>query len=463
MLFIVASLVAALAVLTVALYFALNATTKIIFQTPCGIQFLMDQPPLPETPNLSLHFTPKTNFFYTAPVLVSEMNVAAIAIGYPLAVGFTNNRFTFTSSVPLRILDRELTVLPSIVNGVFVAPRYGEAQRFLNHLSISFEISQPLLDTFSTLPSGQTFTFLESTRSLLNVVIGNGPIPRAPTKVNLALNVTNAALLQLTWSEANSLHGIYLFDVSSVPSEGYVSIDLVQDKNSYQVTDLTATSQYRAAVSTIGVYDESEISIAPQTITIPTPVAPPGTTLYTIDVLTGTGLSVGNGVVFNTPNYSILNSLNLKVVDCATARWPTNLLEVSQILSVSLRFYASQRTNSLPSDARMFFGPIQTSPLLYYQYFKRVARNVADTSDSARFPQAFGSTENLEGNILANSELPFTTYTITDPEHLKRLFLSVGSGSGPPDLYMFYGYKSTIMSINNSVPCVSLYQITYKA
>jgi hypothetical protein len=462
MLYIVSSIILAIAVLTVALYFTLTSTTKIKFQTPCGIQFVIDDP-LSTSPILSFQFTPQTNVFYSPNNLVKEFNAASLAIGFPIAAEFSDDKFLLTSPVPLRILDREITVLPPIVNGIFIAPRYGEAQRFLNHLSISFDISQPLLDTYSTLPSGQSFTFLQSTRSLKNAVIGNGAIPTAPTNVNLALNVINSALLDLTWSEASSQQGIFLYDVSAVPSEGYVSIDVAQNVASYKISDLTPLSQYRAGVSNIGIYDESDISFASQTITIPIPVAPPGTTLYTIDVLTGVGLSSGSGIVFSTPNYVIPNSLNLKVVDCSTAQWPTNLLQVSQIMSLSLRFYASQSARVLPSDARMFFGPIAISPLIYYQYFKVVQRNLADTSNSQQYPTAFGSTENLETNQESGSTLPFATYTITNPDHLKILFLSVGPGSGPPDLYMFYGYKSTRMSVNNGVSCVSLYQITYKA
>ena len=275
------------------------------------------------------------------------------------------------------------------------------------------------------------------------------------------MDTTNSALLTLTWTENIPLGGIYLYDMTQAPTEGLVSLDLIQYKTSYQITDLTALNTFKAGVSNIGFYDESDITIASQSVIIPTPVGPPGTTLYTIDVLTGTGLLAGTGVVFNTPNYEIPNSLNLKVVDCATARYPANLLQVSQIKSVSLRFYASQDALRLPSDARMFFGPVQVSPLLYYQYFKVVAKNAADTSPLV-FSKAFGSTENLETNQTTTAQvLPFATYTITDPAHLARLFLSIGQG--PPDLYMFYGYKSTRMSVNNGVPCVSLYQITYIA
>jgi hypothetical protein len=447
-------IILAMAVLSAALYFTLTSSTKIIFQTPCGIQFLIDQPQVSTTVK-AFQYTPKTGVFYTPIVLVNEMNLQSSALGFPMAVSYKNDRFYFSSPISLRILDREgITTLPPIVNGLFVAPRYGEAERFLNHLSMKFSISQPLQDEFNGQFSGATFTEIQSGRSLRNAVIGNESVPYPPTNVNIVLNPTNNALITVTWSPSLT-NGIYVSNLTSLPLEGLVSWDVVNSATVYQVSELIQNNQYKVGVSIIGFYDESDITVALQTITIPVP-----TSILTIDVLVGTGLSSGQGVVFSTPNFSLLNNVNQKIVDCATARWPTNLLQVSQIQSVSLRFYASQQINGFPSDARIFFGPLQTSPLIFYQFYRFVNKLTADTSPPF-FNVAFGSTQNDESNL--SGAVPYGTLTITDPERLKQFFINFGTGSGPPDVYMFYGYLGSLIQLNSGVPCVTVYQITYRA
>jgi hypothetical protein len=452
-------IILAMAVLSAALYFTINSNTKIIFQTPCGIQFLIDQPSLTTTIK-SFQYTPRTGMFYTPISLVSEMNSESSALGFPLSVSYKDDRFYFSSPISLRILDREgITAIPPIVNGLFVAPRYGEAERFLNHLSIKFSISQPTLDEFNGQPSGETFTQLHSGRSLRNAVIGNESIPYPPTKSNIVLNPTNNALITVTWSPKSLLSGIYVSNLTAVPLEGLVSWDMLTNTSEYQLSEMIQNNQYKVGVSTIGFYDESDITVAPQTITIPVP-----TSMLTIDVLVGTGLASGRGVVFDTPSFDLYNNVKLKVVDCATARWPTNLLEVSQIKSVSIRFYASQYVASFPSDARVFFGPLATSPIIFYQYFRFLNRLPEDTSPRFSAPfytRAFGSTQNDETN--QSGEVPYATLTINDPGRLQKFFLNFGTNAGPPDVYMFYGYTDTRLQLNAGVPCVSLYQITYRA
>jgi hypothetical protein len=448
-------IILSMAVLSAALYFTLTSNTKIIFQTPCGIQFLVNTPQ--DNTTTSFQFTPKTGIFYTPLTLVNEMNSASSALGFPLSVSYKDDRFYFSSPVQLRILDRDgITSLPPIVNGLFVAPRYGEAERFLNHLSMKFSISLPLKDEYNGQLSGEFFTELQSTRSLRNAVIGTESVPYPPTSASIVLNPTNTALINVTWSPS-LVNGIYVSDLTTQPLEGLVSWDVTTNVATYQISELVTGNSYRVGVSTIGYYDESDITLAPQTIIMPVPL-----NLITIDVLVGTGLRTGQGVVFSTPSYVLPQSTNLKVVDCATARWPTNLLQNTQIVSVSLRFYASQRANAFPSDARIFFGPLQTSPLIFYQYYRYVNRLTADTTNPVTFPIAFGSTLYSESTNVSGA-VPFTTLTITDPDRLKQFFTSFGQDSGPPDLYMFYGYASTYMRLNFGVPCVSLYQITYRA
>lgn len=437
----------AVAVLSVALYLTITSNTEIIFQTPCAIQFLPDQPT--PTLNATYTFVPQVGRTYKAKDLATEMTRGARGIFPQFLVEF-KDRFVITCGIPLRITDREYAPgEESVTNGIYVGPRYGEAQRFLNHMLIQCEISYPQYD----IDSGQVFTSLYSTKSLMNARIGFDPIPAPPSSATLVVNAANPNLLIVTWVAPPSPFysvGIYLADSGAIDTQ-LINWDIVSTPPTfYTFTDLSVGDSYGAAVTFVGRYDESTLTIARNTNVI----LPGILTLNTFNLLAGTTTSpnntntLGQAVVDAQPNTTVRRNRYTRVVNNSAVRWPSDLISFQQIKSFTIRFYASIDT-TLPSDSRLSFGI--NGPLIYYMYWRIVAKDATDTS---QFPYAFASTNASVGTTGAiQPPLAYTSLTITNPVVLANLFSTLGVG--PDDIYLFFGYASTSMLYNFSSGGVS--------
>jgi hypothetical protein len=441
----------ALCAFIAALFFTLTEKTTVIFQTSCGAYFYKDPQP-DSTPAPGFKYTPTIGRFYNAKDLAKEITEQAASEDFPLTVTFQEGRFHISSPLVLRITDTEYSTSDQMIDGVYVGARYGEAARFLNHLMIECEISYPPPDD-----SGQVYTKLLSTRKLINALIGNNPIPPAPTAVSNSLNANNL-FLNLVWTEPpNKAYkvGIYLQNFSVEPSH-VENWDLVSDQGvtSLAIPNLTTGETYLGGASFIGRYDESppRMAVGPG-ITIPIP----GLELDIFNFL-------GSGVL-NTQQRTIIPNTHVKILDMNSVNWPENLTAASQIKSINVKFYSSI-VNFLggQTDARITFG--QDGPVIYYGYWRFVQRFAPpdDTSSQSTFPFAFASTLNTpRGTTGPTDLLPYDTFTITDPAILAYIFSTSfsPSGSSPQDVYMWCGYPGSVLSINNGTAVIERFDIFY--
>lgn len=443
--------VLAFAVLSVALYYTLTSSTKILFQTPCAILFYVDNPQSVLTTTYT--FVPTVGRVYEAKDLAAEMTRGGASILPFFRVEFTDHRFVISCSVALRITDREYTPgAEAIVNGTYIGARYGEATRFLNHMLIQCAPSYPQYD----LTSGRAFTTLYSTKSLQNARIGYDPIPAAPTTVSLATDATNPQLLIVMWNKPPPFvtTGVYLADSGAIDTLMVNWDQVASTPTFYKYTDLIVGRSFRAGVTFIGRYDESTILQSSSTgVTLQGIVS--GT--FTLDILAGTttitgtntpnpnhnntASPIGQGVVDLRPTIYVPPNTHVKIVNNSAVRWPQDLISYTQIKSVTIRFYASIST-SLPSDARITFGI--DGPMFYYMYWRVIGK---DAQDQGPEYYAFASTNATVGTTGAISPpLAYTDLTITSPAALESLFSNFGVG--PQDVYLFYGYRSTGITYN---------------
>jgi hypothetical protein len=429
----------------VALYFSLTQKTTIIFQTSCGAFFYTDTPRLDDGTS-GFKYTPTTGKYYTAKDLALEMNTQAEAIDFPMTVTFQDGMFHISSPLLLRITDREYMATDDLVDGVYVGARYGEARRFLNHLMIVCEISYP-----PPYDPGQVFNRLHSTRNLANAFIGNDPIPPKPTAVSNGLNTTNSLLIDVIWSKPPNVTytvGIYLQN-KTAENPNVENWDLITDQgvNAYTVSNLTAGDTYLAGASFIGRYDES-----PPTMAVGSGVPIPIPGLPVFDMLAAGEL--------NTTSREITPNDFVKILDMDGVTWPEELTQVSQIKSISIKFYSSIRSfGGRPSDARVTFG--QDGPVLYYCYWRFSNRSEDDTSDTEEFPYSFVSTLFSPKGTTGPLDTPLDQdiLVISDPGLISYLIPTLGAG--PVDMYMWCGYSGSRLRINTGVPVIEKFELTY--
>ena len=397
-------------------------------------------------------YVPTVGQSYSPNHLCQEFSFQAKEQSFPIRLLFANNKFVFECPYAFRVTDREYSESDGFIGNTYVGARYGECFRFFNHLQINAQTSYQY-----PYDPGQVYQSLESSTEVFNY-IGYVPIPEKPAGLIFDFDSENPQLLHLSWTPNVAYQtSVYLADVTTDPNAPLVNWDLLPAlETEYKVLNLLPGRTYKVGIGFVSDYDESGITISNNTLEIPDPVPE-------VFNMLAAGSPVTATINFGDNEYTTIFN--------GGSSWPANLTQVSQIVSLEVKFYANIFAGS-PSDARVLING-DDSRLLYYMYWRYVALDIRDPNNTSQyFSTAFASTLNSQTGTLGPLDdlLVYDTLYINDPAQLSLLF-SDGPNllASPPNLTMFVGYLGSRIEINSQgnisgtpVPVVEKFMLKYK-
>lgn len=469
----------------------LKSTTEIVFQTPCAVQFILKKP------SANTSNSTKSSFFkfvpqlktYDARDLAKEMSQSALSVEFPLEITFSNGRFTLlctdsTTGQEIQVTDREYVstdgVIPPPSGTTYRGAQYGEATRFLNHLFITLA---PTYLPYNIIGESIVFgTPKQSSRDLTNYRIGDIPVPTAPILPSLDSSALEPYSFTITFSAppSGSKTGIYLQQDSEGTTPGNVeNWDLnEEDVVSYTFLNCVSGISYRAAISVVGIYDESPLTYFNSKLITG---VPPPTDFEAISDLNASDYNALdlNRQFIGPDEYKVLTNFVGRTL-------PGDLTRRDQIISITIKYYVNIVSSetlidgpftlppTYPSDSRLDIeanpdGAVPSADLSIntnfrvfdYMYWKRVTPSEDSNVTGA---DVFAST-GFPGSNYGGLPLPWADSTITSPSYLDTIFPVDTNGNlkttNIPNLRFFIGYASNKLLTDGSIYAITKYVISY--
>lgn len=244
---------------------------------------------------------------------------------------------------------------------------------------------------------------------------------------------------------------------------------------SYTFLNLQKGIYYKAAITVVGLYDESTLFYQTPTPTLITGADTP----LVFQVIGDSNRDDKNKLEINS---SIFNTYEIATQDLDTL--PDGTLQPAltrrdQIISISIKFYLNISSSftiyfppTYPSDSRIEIerggtedGTGEAQYIIFdYMYWKRV---IPDAGAATQFSDVFASTD-FPGTNFGGAPLPWATAIITSPEVLDAIFphdpeTKILNSTFTPNLRLFIGYTSNQLVTDATIRAIQSYSIEYNA